>query len=161
MEDGAADQLDVEVAHPEGPVHRLAGDREDLGHDVVESGVDPLVLPAPALPAELAPSFEVVVVELVLGRFVGRRHLADLVADLGEAGRDLVVGEGAELVREVVGLIDDGLEPRDLAFVGVEESVEEAHCRGSIGASPAPARTGTEPPDQAVGTPSSQRPSGP
>ena len=36
VEDDAADELDVEVAHAERPLHRLAGHREDLGQDVVE-----------------------------------------------------------------------------------------------------------------------------
>ena len=36
VEDRAADELDVEVAHPERPLHGLAGHREDLGQDLVE-----------------------------------------------------------------------------------------------------------------------------
>ena len=40
VEDDAADQLDVEVAHPERPDHRLAGHREGLGNDVVEGDLD-------------------------------------------------------------------------------------------------------------------------
>ena len=40
VEDGAADQLDVEVAHPERPLHRLAGHREDVGQDLVEGLLD-------------------------------------------------------------------------------------------------------------------------
>ena len=36
VEDDPADQLDVEVAHPEGPLRCLAHDRERLGKEVVE-----------------------------------------------------------------------------------------------------------------------------
>ena len=46
---------------------------------------------------------------------------------------DLLVGEGLELGLEVVGLVDDRLEPVELAVVGVEESGEQAHGRLSIG----------------------------
>ena len=53
VEDHAADELDVEVAHPERPLARLTGRREDLGDDVVEGPVDRLVL---ALAARLARS---------------------------------------------------------------------------------------------------------
>ncbi len=38
VQDHAADQLDVEVAHAEGAARRLAGDREGLDQDVVEGG---------------------------------------------------------------------------------------------------------------------------
>ena len=36
VQDLGAHQLDVEMAHPERPPHRLAGHREDFGQDVVE-----------------------------------------------------------------------------------------------------------------------------
>jgi len=38
VEDGAADELDVEVAHPGRPAGGLADDREGLGQDVVHGG---------------------------------------------------------------------------------------------------------------------------
>ena len=82
-----ADQLDVEVAHPERPLHRLAGHREDLGQDVVEGRLEALVLALAARLGQLAAALEVGVVELVLGRLVGHGDLADLVAELGERGR--------------------------------------------------------------------------
>ena len=72
VEDGAADQLDVEVAHPERPLHRLAGHREHLGQDVVEGLLEALVLALPALLLQLAAALEVGVVELVVGRLVRR-----------------------------------------------------------------------------------------
>ena len=42
VEDDRADELLVEVAHPEGPLHRLAGHREHVGQDVVERVLDGL-----------------------------------------------------------------------------------------------------------------------
>src|SRR5439155_26666662 len=36
VEDDPADQLDVEVAHPEGSAYRLASHREDVRQDLVE-----------------------------------------------------------------------------------------------------------------------------
>ena len=85
MEDGAADQLDVEVAHAERSPHRLAAHREDLGQDVVEGGLDLLLLALAAGLGELAAALEVRVGQLVLGRLVGNGGLADLVADQGMA----------------------------------------------------------------------------
>ena len=61
------------------------------GSDVVEGGLDPLVLLLPAVLRQLAAALEVGVVELVVGRLVGLGDLADLLADLGEARADLVV----------------------------------------------------------------------
>jgi hypothetical protein len=49
VEHEAAHQLDVELAHPEGSLHRLATHGEDLGGDVVEGRLDPGVLFLPAL----------------------------------------------------------------------------------------------------------------
>ena len=43
VEDHAADELHVEVAHPERPLAGLADDREDLGQDLVEDAL--VVLP--------------------------------------------------------------------------------------------------------------------
>ena len=64
---------------------------------------------------QLAAALEVRVVALVLGRLVGLRDLADLLADLGEPLADLVVGERGDLGLELVGLVDDGLETSELA----------------------------------------------
>ena len=108
VEDDAADELDVEVAHPERPLHRLAGHREDLGEDLVERLLEPVVLALAARLRQLAAALEVGVMELVVGRLVGLGDLGDLVADLGEAGPDLVVGEGLVFRLEGVGLVDDG-----------------------------------------------------
>ena len=96
VEDGRAHELDVEVAHPEGPLHRLAGHREGLGQGVVEGRLEPGVLLLPALGLQLAPALEIGIVELVIGRLVGFGGLEDLGAELREVGADLVVGEGLD-----------------------------------------------------------------
>ena len=145
VEDRGADQLDVEVAHPERPLHRLAGHREDLGQDVVEGRLEPLVLALAALLLQLAAALEIGVVELVVGRLVGFGGLGarTFARSLGEGGPDLLVGEGLVLGLEGVGLVDQGLEASDLAVVRVDESVQEAHMDRSIGeVAPEPAGTG-------------------
>jgi enoyl-CoA hydratase len=40
VEDDATDELNVEVAHPERPLHRLAGHREDVGKDLVQRALE-------------------------------------------------------------------------------------------------------------------------
>ena len=70
VEHGPTDELDVEVAHAERPLHGLAGHREDFGQDVVEGLLEALVLALAPLLAQLAAALEVLVVQLVLGRLV-------------------------------------------------------------------------------------------
>ena len=132
VEDDAADELDVEVAHAQRPLARLAGGGEHLGRDLVEGGPQPLVLALAAGLAEVAATLRVGVVELVVGRLVARRDLVHLGLDDLDPLADLVVGEGLELVLELVDLVHDRLEAADLAVVGVEESGDEAHGRVSI-----------------------------
>ena len=92
-----------------------------------------LVLALAAVLLQLAAALEVGVVELVLGRLVGRGGLGDLGAELGECGADLLVGEGLVFGLEGVGLVDQRLEASDLAVVRVDETVQESHGRSSIG----------------------------
>ena len=111
VEHDAADQLDVEVAHPERPLHRLAGHREDLGQDLVEGLLDPLVLALPALPSSSSrrrsrSGWWSSSSDGSSGAAISR----DLGADLGEAVADLVVGERLELGLERVGLVDERLD---------------------------------------------------
>jgi hypothetical protein len=127
VEDRAADQLDVEVAHPEGPPHRLAGHREHVGQDLVESLLDLGQLPLVAVLGELPTPLEVGVGQLLLGRLAGLRQLADLFADLGEPLADLVIGEGRDLGLELVRLVDQGLDPSKLTVVRVDELGKKAH----------------------------------
>ena len=129
VEDRGAHQLDVEVAHPEGPLHRLAGHREGLRRDVVERLLEPVVLALAAVLLQLAAALEVGVVEFVVGRLIGLGRLEDLGPQVGELGTDLLVGEGLVVGLEGVGRIDQGLEASDLAVVRVDEPVQEAHSR--------------------------------
>ena len=132
MEDDAADELDVEVAHAECPLARLAGGGEHLGRDLVEGGPQPVVLALAARLPEVAATLRVGVVELVVGRLVARRDLVHLDLDDLDPLADLVVGEGLELVLELVDLVHERLQAADLAVVGVEELGDEAHGRVSI-----------------------------
>ena len=133
VEDRGAHQLDVEGAHPERPLERLADHREDLRHGLVEGRLDGLVLLLAARLAQLAAALEVGVGQLVLGRLAGRREGPDLLADLGELGPDLRVGQAFELGLEGVDLVDHRLESFQLAVVRVDELGKEAHGSGSIG----------------------------
>ena len=133
VEDRRADQLDVEVAHAERPLHRLAGHREDLGHDLVECLLEAIVLALAAFLLQLAAALEVRVMEFVLGRLVGHGDFGDLGTEFGEVRPDLLVGEGLVFRLEGVGLVDHGLEASDLAVVRVDELVQEAHLASSIG----------------------------
>ena len=57
---------------------------------------------------------------------------ADLVADLGELGADLLVGQRLEFGLERVGLVDQGLDASKLAVVRVDETGKESHGTVSI-----------------------------
>jgi hypothetical protein len=133
VEDHAAHQLDVEVAHPEGPLHRLAGHREDVRQDVVEGRLELGLLALAAGLGDLAAALEIRVAQLVLGRLAGDGRLADLLADQVEAFADLVVREGGDVGLELVDLVDQGLDASDLAVVRVDETGKKSHGRCSIG----------------------------
>ena len=126
VEDRAAQELDVEVAHPERPLHRLAGHREDVREDLVQGSPDLLVLLLATVPGEFAAALALRVVELVVRGLAGLRRLADLLAELGEAGADLVVGQTLELGLELVGPVGERLDAFDLPVVGVDKPVQEA-----------------------------------
>ncbi len=127
VQDDAAHQLLVEVAHPQGPLHRLAAHREDLGEGIVEGLLQPVVLALATIPLQLAPSLQVRMVELVLGRLVRLGDLVDLGADLRDLGADLFVGHGFEFGFEATDLVDERLDPSDLTVVGVDETGKQAH----------------------------------
>ena len=122
VEDDGPHQLDVVLAHPHRPLHGLAAGGEHLGDHVVEDRLEPLLVALATGLGEVVAALELGVVELVLGGFLGRGVLHDLRADGVHPLADLVVGQGGELVLELVGAVDEGLEPRQLAVVGIEES---------------------------------------
>ena len=135
VKDGRADELDVEVAHPEGPSHGLTGRREDLRRHLVHGRLEPILLALAACLEVLAAAFEIGMVEFVLGRLVGDGRLVDLLADVGDPGADLLVRHGLELGLEPIRFVDHRLDASNLAVVRVDESIEKAqnHSRGSIG----------------------------
>ena len=138
VEHHPADELDVEVAHPERPDHRLAGHREDVRDDVVERLLDLRDVPlATGLP-ELAPALQVGVVELVVGRLLLDDGLVELRAQLEESGADVLVGQRLELGFQLVRFVDERLDPLQLTVVRVDEPGKETkHGCASIGAAPA------------------------
>ena len=106
VEDGAADELDVEVAHAERPLHGLAGHRRRPRADLVEGLLEALVLALAARLGQLAAALEVGVVELVLGRLSGARGLRISSRISANCARISVVGQALELGLESVGLVD-------------------------------------------------------
>ena len=88
--------------------------------------------------AELAAALGVEALGLLGGQRLLVGDLADLLADLVDALADLVVRERGELLLELVGAIDVGLDAFELALVRVDEPVQEAkHGTASIGRGPA------------------------
>ena len=117
-----AHQLDVVLAHAHRPLHGLAAGGEHLGDHVVEDRLEPLLVALATGLGEVVAALELRVVELVLRGLLGRRVLGDLRAHGVHPLADLIVRQGGELVLELVGAVDEGLEPRELAVVGIEES---------------------------------------
>ena len=137
VEHDRADELLVEVAHAEGADHRLAGHREHVRQDVVQRVPDRLVVALPPRLGQLAPALEVGVVELVLGRLLGDDGLAELVAERREPLADLRVAQRLDLFLEIVGLVDERLDPLQLTVVRIDEPGKEIeHGPRSIGGSP-------------------------
>jgi hypothetical protein len=133
VEHDAAHDLDVVLAHPQGPLHRLAAHREDFRGDLVEADwIRSFSFFRRAFASSRRRSRSGVVALVVRG-LVGLRDLADLLADLVEPLADLVVAERGDLVLELVGLVDDWLEPPQLAVVRVDKTGKELHGGRSIG----------------------------
>ena len=131
VEHDAAHELDVEMAHPEAPPTHLAGGGEDLRDPLVERLAEGLEVPLAAFPGELPATLLVLCVELVLARLLGRCLFHDRIAQRGHPSADVLVGERLELGFEGVDLLDEASETLDLAFVGVDETVEDAEHVGS------------------------------
>ena len=66
VEDDATHQLDVEVAHAQRPLHRLAAGGEHVGDHLVEGGLEPLEVALVARLLEVAPPLEIGALELGL-----------------------------------------------------------------------------------------------
>ena len=133
MQDGSAHQLDIEMAHPECPLHRLAGHRESFRKDIVEGLLEAFVLAPAALLLQLAAALQIRVVKLILGRLVGLGGRVDVPPEFRELGTDLVIGEGFVRGFECVGFVHHGLEAPHFAVVRVDKTVQESHSPCSIG----------------------------
>ena len=104
VEDGAADELDVKVAHADGAAAGLADDGEGFGHEGVEGG--------------LFSGLEGFGVGFGVDAFDGGGYT---LAELGGLVAELLVGEGLDGGFERVDLLDDGHETLDGALVGGAE----------------------------------------
>ena len=91
VEHDAADELDVEVTHPERPLHGLAGGREDLGQGIVEGLLQPRKVALVASLGELPAALGLRGGQLVLGRLLGRGIFRDLGADGRDPLTDLAI----------------------------------------------------------------------
>ncbi len=67
------------------------------GSDIVKRLLDALVLALAARLGQLPATLEVLVMELVVGRRLRLGGRTDLLADLGELGTDLLIGQAFEL----------------------------------------------------------------
>ena len=126
VEDDAANELDVEVAHLEGPPHRFAGRREDLGQGLVHGCLQPIVLALAASLGQFAAALQLRVMAFVVGRLFGFAGIADLVAQLVDEGAEFGVGARLHLRFQRVGPVDQGLDAVELAVVRVDEAAQEA-----------------------------------
>ena len=131
VQDDAADQLDVEVAHPEGPLHRLARRGEDLGQDLVHGVLDALVLALEAVLLELAAALQLGVVALVVGGLLGSpaSRISSRISSI--EGADLRVGARLHLRLQLVDPLDEGFDAPELPVVRVDEAAQEAKHWGS------------------------------
>src|SRR5439155_11345782 len=109
---------------------------EHVRQDVVERVLDQLVVALAARLGELAPALEVGMVELVVGRLLLDEALAELSAQAEEAVLDVLVGQGLDLGFQLVGLVDERLDPLQLTVVRIDEPGKETkHGSQSIWAS--------------------------
>ncbi len=119
VEDGSADDLDVEVAHADDALAGLADDGEGLRQEGIERGFFGLA-------------------ELVGGllRVDALNGFGDTGLELGGLGLELLVGEGGDFRFERVDLGDDGEELLNGALVGGAEDFGDDgvdHGRRSLG----------------------------
>ncbi len=124
VEDHAADELDVEVAHADGAAAGLANDGEGFGHEGVEGG---LFGGVDGVEATGTASW---------GRRWPCAGIGDACAELEGFVAELVVGEGFDGGLEGVDLGDDGEQALDGALVGGAEDFGDGfvdHGRGPCG----------------------------
>ena len=138
VEDDATEELNIVLAHPEGPKHRLAAHREDIGQDLVHRGLEAGVLGLATRLGELAATLHLRMMELVVGRFVRNGDLDDLGAQRREPGANLLVGERLDLGLERVGRVDERLDALQFSIIRVDEARQKSqHVRCSLAEVPA------------------------
>ena len=126
VEDYAADELDVEVAHPEGSAHGLPGGCEDLRQDLVHRGLELFLLVLAAFLGQLPAALQFGMMALVLRGLLGFGGVADLLADFVDEGPDLFIRALLHLRFQLVRAFDERLDPPDFAVVRVDEATQEA-----------------------------------
>ncbi len=130
VQDDAADELDVEVPHPQGSDHGFACRGEDLRQGPVHGLLELVLLALAAVAGHFAAALDLRVVELVLGRLLGFAGFANLVAQLLDEGEQLFVGAFLHFGFELVGPVHEGLDPPELPVVRVDEATQEAKHQG-------------------------------
>src|SRR6185503_17240331 len=86
---------------------------------------------------QLTAALQIRVVALVVRGFLGDDRLTELLADGRESLADLRVAEGLDLGFEIVGLVDERLDPLQLTVVRVDEPGKKSkHGARSIRSSP-------------------------
>ena len=71
-------------------------------------------------------------VELIVGRLLLDERLTELVAQPEEAGLDVLVGQGLDLGFQLVGLVDERLDPLQLTVVRIDEPGKETKHGRSV-----------------------------
>ncbi len=130
MEDDAAEELLVVLAHPERSAHRLATHREDVRQDLVEGRLHRVEVALLAGLRELAATVQLGVVALVVRGLLGHDLLADLLQDRLEAIPDLRIAQGLDLGLEIVCRVDVRLDPLQLAIIRVDEAGQKTEHGG-------------------------------
>ncbi len=131
VEHDAAHELDVEVAHAQLAPADLAGRREDVRQDLVEGLLEALAVLSVTLPSQVGAPLAVRGLALLLRRVRRRCVLADLVADIGHLGPDLLVGEGLVVRLELVDADHDGPQPVEVGVVAAADEATEDAAHGS------------------------------
>ncbi len=126
MQDDGAHELDVEMAHAQGPLHGLARGGEDFRQRLVHGFLETLMLALQAVLGDFAAAFQVGVMALVVGWLLGLAGVADLLADFLDEGADLLVGARLHLGLQVVDPLHERFNSMELAVVRVDEAAQEA-----------------------------------
>ncbi len=117
VQDDAAHELDVEMAHPQRAQHGFTRGGEDLRQDLVHRLLEATMLALAAVAGDLAAALELGVVALVLGGLFGLAGVADLLAQLLDDSAQLRVGTRLHLRLQLVDPIHEGFDPPELPVI--------------------------------------------